>query len=416
MLRVLFFSIGIVITQLSFANNGQQYSKIIFPTGVTKLTQNVMKQASDVYNKLYERNYTRIKLQGEGEENWAIQEQVQLAKKRAFSLREFYLGIGCTSKNVKLDLSGNPTLILFKPRATYSISGEINLNKIEQQCFTIKGQEQSYFKTKTGNIFVFKENSFQDENGFPVSGDLSICVWEFYKKKDMIVSQVSSGGKDEVLETASTFYIQGFKGNNKLELKSGKSYKIYLNRSEDSDGFKAYYGTVKNGNVKWLEDKRSYAYTSIFDEGELMEQMNNGGKFKVRPPEDENSEEKLERKLLLTGKKIGWINCDRIVNVDQPSDLNLVLEDASEEFTVRLALTRRNAIIPGLSNSNSNNQYKFSKVPSGESGYVIAYRESGNGYKVAYSQVTLGFIKSLNLKPEFKTKEEFEKLLDSFLH
>lgn len=415
MLRMLFFSLGIIITHFSFANNGQQYSKIIFPTGVTKLTQTVMKQASDVYNKLYERNYTRIKLQGEGEDNWAIQEQIQLAKKRAFSVREFFLGIGCLSKNVKLDLAGTPTLILFKPRATYSISGEINLNKIEQQCFTIKGGEQSYFKTKTGNVFVFKENSFQDETGMPISGDVSICVWEFYKKKDMIVSQVSSGGKDEVLETASTFYIQGFKGKDKLQLKDGKSYKIYLNRSEDSEGFKAYYGTVKNGNVKWLEDKRSYAYTSMFDEGELMEKMSNGGKFVVRSPEQENKE-KLEKRLLLTGKKIGWINCDRIVNVDQPSDLNLFLEGVSEEFTVRLALSRRNAIVPGLANSNSNNQYKFSRVPSGESGYVVAYRESGSGYQVAYSQVTLGFIKSINLKPEFKTKEEFEKLLDSFLH
>lgn len=413
MLRMLFLSIGVIVSQFSFANNGQQVAKIIFPTGVTKLNQSVMKQASDIYNKLYERNYTRIRLKGEGEDNWAFQERVQLAKKRAFSLREFFLGIGCTSKNVKLDLAGSPTLILFKPKATYSISGEINLNKIEQQCFSIKGDQKSYFKTKTGNVFVFKENSFQNENGIPVSGDVNVCVWEFYKKKDLIVSQVSSGGKDEVLETASTFYIQSFQGSEKLTLNSGKSYKIYLNRSEDSEGFKAYYGTVSNGNVKWLEDKRSYAYTSMFDEGELMEKMNSKDKFVIRPKEEEK---KLEKRLLLTGKKIGWINCDRIVNVDQPSDLNLFLDGVSEEFTVRLALSRRNAIIPGLASSNSNNQYKFSKVPSGEAGYVIAYKESGSGYQVAYSQVTLGFIKSINLKPEFKTKEEFEKLLDSFLH
>ncbi|MBI35801.1 MAG: hypothetical protein CMP67_10625 [Flavobacteriales bacterium] len=67
-------------------------------------------------------------------------------------------------------------------------------------------------------------------------------------------------------------------------------------------------------------------------------------------------------------------------------------------------------------NSNSINHYKFSKVPSGESGYVLAYKESGSGYSLAYSQVTIGFIKSINLKPEYKTKEEFEKLIDSFLN
>ena len=46
----------------------------------------------------------------------------------------------------------------------------------------------------------------------------------------MIVSELTSGGKDKVLETASTFYIQGYKDEVKLEVQKGKSYKIYLNR------------------------------------------------------------------------------------------------------------------------------------------------------------------------------------------
>lgn len=416
MLKFIFCSLSVVFTFSCFANNGLQYGKIKFPIGITKLNQSVMKQASDVYNKLPERNFTRVKLLGEGEDNFPKQEKVQLAKKRAFSVREFFLGIGCSGKNVKLDLAGMPSIILFKPKATYSISGQINLNKIEQQCFIINSSKKAFFKTKSGNVFVFQPNSFETEDGFPVIEDVTICVWEFFKKKDMIKSQLSSSSKDEVLETASTFYIQGYKSDKKIELKQGKSYKIYLNKNEDADGFKAYYGHVKNGNVTWLEDKRSYAYTSTFDEGELMEQMENKtGAFKVRTA-GEDQDKKLEKRLLLTGKKIGWVNCDRIVNVDKPSDLNVVLDGVLEEFTVRLALSKRNAIVPGLSNSNSINQYKFSKVPSGESGHVIAYKESGDGYLVAYSQVTLGFIKSLNLKPEYKTKEEFETLLDSFLN
>lgn len=415
MFRLIFCTLSLV-TISAYANNGLVYSKIKFPIGITKLNKSVMKQASNVYNKLPERNFARVKLLGEGEDDFPKSEKIKLSKKRAFTVREFFLGIGCSAKNVKLDLAGMPSIILFKPRAKYSISGQINLNKIEQQCFTISSVKKSYFKTKNGNIFVFQSNSFETEDGFPVFEQVSICVWEFYKKKDMIKSQLSSSGKDEVLETASTFYIQGFKGVKKIKLRRGKSYQIYLNKKEDVEGFKAYYGQVNNGNVKWLEDKRSYAYASMIDEGELMEQIQNKTKdFKVRPS-DYEQDRKLEKKLLLTGKKIGWINCDRIVSVDKPCDLNVVLEGTSEEFAVRLALVKRNAIIPGLANSNSLNQYKFSKLPSGESGYVIAYKESDDGYMVAYSQLTLGFIKSLNLKPEYKTKEEFEILLDSFLN
>jgi hypothetical protein len=119
---------------------------------------------------------------------------------------------------------------------------------------------------------------------------------------------------------------------------------------------------------------------------------------------------------LLTGKKTGWINCDRTVNVERPSELDVILDDVNNEYTVRLVLNKRNAIIPGLANSNFVNFYKFSKIPSGQSAYLLAYRESGKGYMLAHSQVTIGFIKSINLKPEYKTKEEFEYLIDSFLN
>ena len=408
--------LGLASTISCAANNGLQSYKISFPTGVTKLTQSVMKQASDIYNELPERNFTRVKLIGLGEESQPKFIKIQLAKKRAYSIHEFYVGIGCVAQNVKLDFSGMPGLIIFKPKAKYSVSGKINLNKIEQQCFTINPSEKSFFKTKGGNFFVFQPNSFETEYGYHVLSNVVVCVWEFYKKKDMIVSQLSSSGEDQVLETASTFYVQGYKGDEKIQLKQGKTYKIYLNREKDTDGFKAYYGEIKDGNVMWVEDKNSYAYISMFDEGDLKEVENKKhNSFRIRLSED-SEEKRLEKKLLLKGKKIGWINCDRIINITNPSDLDVILDKVNEEFTVRLVLSRKNAILPGLSNSNSNNHYKFSKVPSGESGYVLAYKESGDGYLLAYSQVTIGFIKSINLKPEYKTKEEFENLIDSFLN
>ncbi len=411
MLRLIGSLLGLVIACSCLANNGIQSYKITFPTGVTKLTQSVMKQASDIYNKLPERNFTRVKLMGKDEENEARFIRIQLAKKRAYSVREFFIGIGCIGKHVKLDLAGTPSVVLFKPAAKYSISGKINLNKIEQQCFTIDPSKKDFFKTRGGNFFVFEANSFVTEYGFSVAEKTVVCVWEFYKKKDMIISQLSSGVEDQALETASTFYIRAYKGNDKIQLKQGKSYKIYVNKNQDIKGFKAYYGEVKDGNVMWMQDKDSYVYISMFDEGELHKSVN-----QKKDSLDADYDRVYEKKLLLNSKKTGWINCDRVINTDKPSDLDVILDNINQEFTVRLVLSRKNAILPGFANSNSINHYKFSKVPSGESGYVLAYKETAGGYLLAYSQVTIGFIKAINLQPEYKTKEEFEKLIDSFLN
>ena len=66
-------------------------------------------------------------------------------------------------------------------------------------------------------------------------------------------------------------------------------------------------------------------------------------------------------------------------------------------------------------NSNYTNKYQFNKVPVGEIAFVIAYLKKDDGYLVAYSQVTLGYIKSIVLKPEYKSELEFNSLLDSVL-
>jgi len=406
---------GIVVSLSCSANNGLQLSKISFPTGVTKLTKSVIKQASDIYKNLPERNYTRIKIIGVGEENNAKPILIKLAKKRAFLIRDFFLGIGCLGRDIKLDLASAPTLILFKPKARYSISGEINLNNIEQQCFTIEAKKQSFFETKGGSVFVFQPNSFETKYGISAIKNVNICIWEFYKKKDMIVSQVSSSIENKVLETASTFYIQCYEGDEKVQLKHNKNYKIYLNRDKDIDGFRAYYGEVRDGNLVWIEDKGSYTYFSMLDKDEIrISNIENSDSLRIFKTD---KDEVMQRKsLLLSGKKTGWINCDRIVDVEIPSDLDVILDGVNNEYTVRLVLSRKNAIIPGLANSNSINKYKFSKIPSGQLAYLLAYREFGKGYMLAHSQVTIGFIRSINLKPEYKSKEEFEYLIDSFLN
>ena len=227
--------IGVVISFSCLANNGLHLNKISFPTGVIKLTNSVIQQASDIYNNLPERNFTRIRILGIGEENNAKSVAIKLAKKRAFLIRDFFLRIGCSGRDVKIDLAAVPFLILFKPKAKYSVSGKISLDNIEQQCFTIETKKQSFFETKSGSFFVFQAHSFETKYGMPTIKNMNICIWEFHKKKDMIVSQVSSSIKNEVLETASTFYIQCYQGDEEVKLKEGKNYKIYLNRDKDID-------------------------------------------------------------------------------------------------------------------------------------------------------------------------------------
>lgn len=417
MLKLKSVAIVLLWTNYLSANNSIQFQKIEFETGASKLTHSIIKQASDIYNKLAERNFAKIQIKGEGEDNWSRGDIIQLAKKRSLIIRDFFVGIGCKSNNIKVDYNGVPKVILFKPKGKYSVSGKLNLSSIEQQCFTIKGNKKEYFSTKYGNVFVFDAGTFTDLNGRVISGEVSLCVWEFANKKDMIKSALSTGDKHQLLETASTFYIQAYSGDKELEVRDSKKFSIYVKRPDDVKGYQAYYGNVKNGNVEWQKDSRSKAYSSMFDES-LINKQNQSKKniIKMKVSKSGQLDPVQDEKLLVKSKKIGWVNCDRILNVRSPCDLKLVLDGVNEEYNVRLVFKSRNAVVPGLANSNYTNQYQFSKVPTGETAYVVAYKEDKDGFSIAYTQVTLGFIKSINLKPEYKSESEFNKLLDSFIN
>tara|TARA_Y100000385_G_C12722576_1_gene479308 strand:- start:404 stop:628 length:225 start_codon:yes stop_codon:yes gene_type:complete len=71
MFKITIFFLGVILAIFCLANNGLQSYKIIFSIGVAKLTESVIKQASDIYNKLPEQNFTRINFIGIGEEKQA---------------------------------------------------------------------------------------------------------------------------------------------------------------------------------------------------------------------------------------------------------------------------------------------------------------------------------------------------------
>lgn len=414
MLKRYLLVVVVLYSTFIFSNNGIQVQEIRFLTGATKLTNQIIKQASGIYNKLHEKNFAKIRISGEGEESFSRYDIIQLAKKRSRSIRDFFIGIGCKSNNIKLDYNGVPKLILFKPRAQFSLSGQIDLNNIQQQCFTINSDQIQIFKTKFGNKFVFEPNSFADNNGIIQKGKISLCLWEFANKKDFIKGALPTSGKYEVLETASTFYIQSYLGDKELKIGNRNSFQVYIKRPEDGSNYKASYGSVRNGNVEWRADIRSFAQTKMFDEGEINKRLKSQSSPKSK---NTNNDSIVDDKkyLLLKCKKIGWINCDRTFNVKNPKVLKLVIEDAVDEFNTRLVFKKHNIILPGMINSNYTNKYQFNKVPVGEIAFVIAYLRKDDGYLVAYSQVTLGHIKSIVLKPEYKTELEFNSLLDSVL-
>ncbi|MDC1188204.1 hypothetical protein N8089_00265 [Flavobacteriales bacterium] len=96
-----------------------------------------------------------------------------MAKKRAAAIREFYIGIGCLGKNILMSLTGILRVILFKSRASYSLSVRIYRNKIERQCFAVEVFKKYFFKTKSGNVFVF------DQNGVKAAGRYSRVTYTF---------------------------------------------------------------------------------------------------------------------------------------------------------------------------------------------------------------------------------------------
>lgn len=131
-------------------------------------------------------------------------------------------------------------------------------NTLENQLFTIQGDQDTVIQTKDGILFAVEAGTFINEDGEGIDGEIKVTVKEALKVDDILrsgLSTVTTSG--EQLETGGMFSINAVANDEVLTIHPQKGIFTQVPTDEKKSGMSLWQGKYqKDGQILWEEPKQ----------------------------------------------------------------------------------------------------------------------------------------------------------------
>lgn len=302
--------------------------------------------------------------------------------KKSILLLLTFLVISCQKeKKVELETENNISKV-------EKISNLLKTDKLQKFEFVLK--KDTVLTGKEGTKIFIPKDLFDNYT----NGKITFELKEFYSKEDMILNGLSTiTDKDELLESSGMFYVNFKEVGKQLTIKEGKDYKIEVSNEQLSDtniyyndndsifkwklsddkifteipdivrNFKLflspswkydnipdkYFKKVELAKVEKVKKQDSIEYMRLLEIQDIKAKTQNvievneldwDTALEVGNLTDE--EKKIKQQKILNfyntkneistfvSKKLGWINCDRLISPDKVIDFTILNKTNSE--------------------------------------------------------------------------------------
>ena len=131
-------------------------------------------------------------------------------------------------------------------------------NTLENQLFTIQGDQDTVIQTKDGISFAIEAGTFINEDGEAIDGEIKVAVKEALKVDDILssgLSTVTTSG--EQLETGGMFSINAVADDEVLTIHPQKGIFTQVPTDEKKSGMSLWQGKYqKDGQILWEQPKQ----------------------------------------------------------------------------------------------------------------------------------------------------------------
>ena len=131
-------------------------------------------------------------------------------------------------------------------------------NTLENQLFTIQGDQDTVIQTKDGILFAIEAGTFINEDGEAIDGEIKVAVKEALKVDDVLssgLSTVTTSG--EQLETGGMFSINAVSDGEFLSINPQKGIFTQVPTDEKKLGMSLWQGKYqKDGQILWEQPKQ----------------------------------------------------------------------------------------------------------------------------------------------------------------
>lgn len=349
------------------------------------LSENAKNQLNNNFEKIRNIQLLQIILTGHTDADGSNEYNLTLSKNRTMAVLDYFISKGISKDKIKIDFLGenNPIAqndneqekkqnrrveIIIENKEL--IIGDIfnKLNK-ESQSFKVIASEDIKIKGKEGTTIKIPKSSLVKNNGEIANGEIEIELKEFYKKADILSSNLHTMSDKEILETAGMVYISASFSGEKLRLKKGAEIEIEFTSQNKIEGMETFIGEQHNNQINWVQQNNPLQVVSAI-KGRSVAVIE--GKVYEGYGVDTVVIKELNKvdKMILKSGELGWINCDRFYKFENKTDL-IVEIDTAYKPVVRLVFKDINAIMPGYYTQDK--KIILNAIPVGQKATLIAF-------------------------------------------
>ena len=184
------------------------------------------------------------------------------------------------------------------------------------QIFTVTLGKTDTIVANNGTRLIIRPNTFMFNDGQDTKEPIQIELKEIFDKSDMILSGLGTLSDGRLIESFGMIYLSATFDGKELKLKENSSIAVSIPNKRKGDAGELFYGVQTNSIVNWKYASTTNdttevveAYTQLPDEG--------GGKFE------------LPIFYEFEIKNLGWINCDRFIEITDKVDLEIELKTSN---------------------------------------------------------------------------------------
>jgi hypothetical protein len=282
------------------------------------------------------------------------------------------------------------------------------------QIFLVSGTEADTITTVSGIQIAIPANAFVSKDGSTITGESRIEITEVTKKSEMIFNRISTTSDGKLIESSGMFHIKVINNGNELDISPNAALSATFPNMLPGSGL--FYGVKTSGVVEWQLD------TSVTITTERLTFMANGDTIKKvwsrsgfeaaleiepgfeAPPSGENSSD-IAYNYPLWFTRLGWINCDRFVNMTEARSLTITTgKDRNPDY--HIVLKELNSVL--IDSFESPGRVVTDPIPPKLNATLVLIELKSNELFFAKQEFETGTIDSIHLLPQKISKEELQ--------
>jgi hypothetical protein len=243
------------------------------------------------------------------------------------------------------------------------------------QFFIITNDKGDTLETKNGTKVIIEPNTFVDIDGQDTKEPIQIEVKDVFDKSEMILNGIGTVSNGRPLESFGMVYLKATSGDKELKIKENGVIKVSIpNRREDYYG-ELFYGAEIDGSLNWvyagkipdttiveetimpLSDSKASVKSTTYRFNKGLKEFVSDTIFTIKYKCCQDSVVGMKPAIYLPKSydfevtNLGWINCDRFLDIKDKVDLEIELKNFSQPIAY-LVFSDINSVMEILFNAD----------------------------------------------------------------